>query len=134
MERQQAVDFLNQQLEKLKNEEHVADLMKARRSKELEKIASELDFSLIDKFLKKTDLDLSKEEILEGFCYEMAFYMYASKWPDCEFFENDTEFQYILYKMNEDLATQIADTMDEIDLHDCTIEELLNGLEKETEE
>lgn len=126
-ERKKIIEFFYKELEKLKTEEHVEDLMKARRSEELKRIVEKIDFSPVRKFIEKNEsLDLSKDEIKEEFCYEIVIYIWGSGKGDWDFFEEDDEFRDVLYEKEEELAEAIADLIAEYNLCDCTLGELLD--------
>lgn len=131
-ERNRIIEFFYRQLEILKSE-HVEDLMKARRNKELERILKkDISFSPVQKFIKKNEsLGLSGEEIKEEFCYEIALYMCASGRADEQYFEDYEEFQEILFKKQEELATRIGKIMNVVNLCETSIEELLEITEGE---
>lgn len=126
-ERKKIIEFFYKELEKLKTEEHVEDLMKARRSKELKRIVKEIDFSPVRKFIEKNEsLYLAIDEIKEEFCYEIVLYIWGSGKEDWNFFEEDDDFRDVLYEKEEELAKAIADFMKGDNLCDCTLEELLD--------
>lgn len=131
-ERNRIIDFFYKQLEILKSE-HVEDLMKARRNKELERILKkEVIFSPVQKFIKKNEsLGLSCEEIRTDLCYEMALYICASRKSDDEFFEEYEEFQKMLFDKKEEMAARIGKIIDKVNLCDVTIQELLEASEDE---
>ena len=118
-ERNRIIDFFYKQLEILKSE-HVEDLMKARRSKELERILKKkVIFSPVQEFIKKNEsLGLAKDEIRKDLSYEMALYICCSDLAD-------EHFRVILFRKNEKLATQIGKMMMSINLCDLSIKKLI---------
>lgn len=125
MDREKVLKFLESQLKKLK-EEHVEDLMKHGRIDELEQVAEELDFSTLDEYCGKADLELEMDEIpLEGYEYEMCFYAMYSQWNDDEIFANYIDFIELLESKNEKMATEIANFMQSDDLMELSIEQLI---------
>lgn len=128
MTREEVLEFLEAQLNKLK-EEHVADLMKANRVEELEEIVDELEFDTLEEFCDENgSLNLEICEILEDFHYELAFYISQSGCEDHEIFEDEDDFRELLKETQEELAETIADTMESYNLRWCSIEELLSGV------
>lgn len=125
-ERNRIIDFFYKQLEILKSE-HVEDLMKARRSKELERILKKkVIFSPVQEFIKKNEaLGLAKDEIRKDLSYEMALYICCSDLADEQFFEDYEDFRVILFRKNEKLATQIGKMMMSINLCDLSIKKLI---------
>lgn len=133
MTRREVKEFLEKQLEILKDY-HVEDLMKAGRVQELEDIMKELNFSPMQEFCDEQSLDLWDSEIPEGYHYELVLYVSQSGISDDEFFENYGDFMDMLMRTGEDLAEQIEDIMKGFNLCDCTIEELLFGIQGYEEE
>ncbi len=126
-ERKKIIEFFYKELEKLKTEEHVEDLMKARRSEELKRIVKEIDFSPVRKFIEKNEsLNLSIDEIKEEFCYEIVLYIWGSGKEDWEFFEEYDDFRKVLYEKKEELAEAIANLIAEYNLCGYTLGELLD--------
>lgn len=126
MDRKKVVEFLRSQLKKLKEEEHVEDLMKHGRIDELKEVAEEMDYSMLDEFCIEDDLDLEMDEIpLEGYEYEMVFYAMYSELDDLEIFADDDDFIELLEAKNEKIASKIVELMFLNDLSEITIEELL---------
>lgn len=132
MTRNEVKSFLEGQLKMLK-ECHVEDLMKAGRTEELKEIVEELEFSPVEEFCDKKNLNLQVSEIPEGYHYELVLYLSQSKVCDNEFFENYNDFAEVLMRTGEELAKQIATIMGDWDLSNCSIEELLFGVQDEDE-
>ena len=127
MNREKVLEFLESQFEKLKEEEHVEDLMKRGRLDELNQLVEELDFSILDEFRNEKYLALGIDEIpVENYLYEIVFYVMHSDMQDCEFFLSYNDIIKLLRKKEEDLATEIAELMQWHNLKEYSIEELLN--------
>lgn len=121
MERQKVLQYLEEQLMRLKNEYNVVDLMMNRRLKELEEIAEKLDFSLLNQYYEQNEkLGLEICEIPEGYHYELAFYFGQSKIQDNKIFKNYEDFIELLKETEEGLALKIAKIMGKWDL--CSFE------------
>jgi len=129
MERQEVLNFLEYQLKKLKNESHVAILMKENRVDELEQVATNLDFSILEEFHNNESefLELEMFEIPEECYYELAFYISKSDINDDEIFLDYNDFIEILETIEEELAQKIANVMSNWNLCSCSIEELISG-------
>ncbi len=126
MEREEALKFLLQQLEML-NEEHVDDLMRNLRSKELEDLCKDIDidFSVISELFEYGALNLKVVEIPKNRIYELVFYIKLSGYPDGMIFEDWTDFKEMLLEIGENAALRIALSMSKGDIANYTIEELL---------
>ena len=124
-ERNRILRIFYGQLEILESE-HIEDLIKSRRSKEVKEIIEGINFKPIRNFiLSNESFGLSKDEIREDLCYEMALYICCSDLADEQFFENFEDFQEILFRKNEKLATHIGRMMRLINLSDLSIKELI---------
>ncbi len=131
MTRKEVMTFLEGQLKKLQ-EAHVADLMRARRSKELEQVLEDmgLEFSPIESFFNETNdaIYQDEEEIPKQFCYELGLYMQQSHLADTIFFEDYEVYRTILKEMEERLALEMATRMIRKNLSEYTIEKLLSSI------
>lgn len=125
-ERDQVVQFLVEKIEEMKKE-HVADLMRANRSDELEAIAEKLDLSVLNNFVESDYLDLSPEELPEDSLLELVFILNHSSLPDDDVFLDWTVFRDALAKTGKSLEYQIAELMDDWNIGDLTLEEILTG-------
>lgn len=125
-ERNQVVQFLVEKIEDMKKE-HVADLMRANRSDELEAIAEKLDLSVLNNFVESDYLDLSPEELPEDSLLELVFILNHSSLPDDDVFLDWTVFRDALAKTGKSLEYQIAELMDDWNIGDLTLEEILTG-------
>ncbi len=126
MERKEVIEFLDSQFKKLKEEEHVEDLMKHGRVNELKQLAEELDFSRLHEFCKKKDLNLQIDEISEEHFYEMIFYFIYCGYDDDKIFEDYNDIIALARKKEEEMAIEIADFMEMSDLMELPIEKLIN--------
>lgn len=128
--RKEAKQSLFGQLEKLHKEEHVDDLMKAGRVDELKNIAKDLDFFVFcEFFIDHEEFFLDLEEIPKGCHYELAFWAnQAQAWENNEIFDNVEEYRGFLYSLGEKLSCNIADSMEDYELNELTLEELLFGV------
>lgn len=127
MTREETVEFLVGQLEKLR-EKDVAYLMRTNKINELWEIAKKLEFSPLETFLDEKHLGLKICEIPKGLHYELAFYISQSfDIYDYMIFEDDGKFMKLLAEKQEELAARIANTMIRYSLCECTIPELLHG-------
>ena len=126
MQRAEMVKILQNQLEKLRDEEHVADLMRNGREKELNYLAEELDFTELHEFCKNRCLCLdANDEIPKNCEYEMVFYVNQSGLDDAVIFKDYNDFRKRLLELEEEPAATIAVTMITCELCECTINELL---------
>lgn len=123
----EVMSFLEEQLKRLHEVEHVDDLMKAGRIDELKDIATkELDFSKLDEFYKDNDgLELVNGEIPEEYYYEVTFFFNQYVKEDCRVFYCFSDFGELLKQTEEPLAEHIAQIMEEENLCDVSLESLL---------
>lgn len=76
MNRQQVVEFIFKEAERLNNEEHVVDLAKAGRFEELAAIGCETTREVIEG-MSTTYLKLTNENIKEGHCTPIVIWLFT---------------------------------------------------------
>lgn len=130
--RQKTIMNLMRQLEYLK-QSNVEDLMKEKRTQEIEEImqdgllSEELDFESVKIFCGIQYLNLKKNEISNSYCYELALYLNYSDIEDAEIFYESRQFEDMLKDKGEKLADNIAFLMSRDNLSNYSIEQLLSA-------
>ncbi len=125
MGRYEIIQKVKQELRKLKDVEHVEDLMNAKRTDELLQIVKELDFDEVHKFLNSNTLDMLEEDY-DGYCMELAFYISVSGYSEGDFLRDIDEFIRKLSCVSE-LGEMIAGALDCFTLDEITIEQLVGN-------
>lgn len=126
MTREEILKFLLGQLKELK-EKNIVNLMKAKRIDELWEISEKIEFSPLQKFCQKKHLWLDISEIPEEYIYELVFYISQSGTYDYDIFRYRKDWTNLLRETKENLAVQIADSIEKYNLYNCTIRELVYG-------
>lgn len=123
MERYEIIKKVRNDLCKLKEEEHVEDLMKAGRVDELSKIAKEIKFDEVNEFLSANLLNMIEEDY-EGYCMELVFYICVSGFSEVDFVKDRERFISELSDTGN-LGNIIADAMDCFYLNELSIKQLV---------
>lgn len=76
MEREEVISFILNEIKRLNEEEHIHDLCKAGRYKELSQVESKLTRGIYE-FLCDKYLEMADEEIPEGGCLALAIWVNA---------------------------------------------------------
>lgn len=126
MTREQAVEFLEKELKKMK-EQNVAEKMRNHRIEELKEVAKTVEFLPLLNFVRKPQgIDLEIYEFPKSCHCELAFYVWISGINDYFFFEEPEEFEDLYRHIPEKLAQNIAQVMEKENLCECSLEELVN--------
>mgnify|MGYP003305229864 CR=1 FL=1 len=105
MERKEVLTFILSEVKRLNDEEHIHDLCKAGRYKELSQVESKLTRGIYEFFWDES-LNMSDEEIPEGGCLALAIWGNAIGFPGI--FEDEKAFAERLAEEAGKLGKSIA--------------------------
>lgn len=122
--RKETIGFIQKEVRRLKEEEKIADLIKATRFDELAAIECRIS-SKVQSFVTTKCLELSDKEIEEGSCVALAIWLRCCvNLSDSYIFKDSDKFAYRLAEEGGDFGKNVAVQMlDGLDLCDIAMEE-----------
>lgn len=110
MKREEALTFLNNEIARLRNEEHVNELFRECRAKELSHIECRITKAVLE-FLSDNEILLRDDEIADGDCASIALWAATNPGTFSGFFDDEKKFAHRLAKetgpYGENIAAQI---------------------------
>lgn len=108
MQREEVVAFIQQEVKRLREEEHLDDLVKANRFEELSQIPCQVIME-VKQFLEEDYLYLQDEEIAEGSCVATAIWAaICTSEINANLFYDENKFAYRMAKESDCLGKNIA--------------------------
>lgn len=137
MTKNEFLEVLVKELERLEKVEHVSDLANNGRYEEVDAVVAEIDYSALEVYMDEVngEGDLSaKTDIPEAYVLTFAIYLSGSPYDEMDVLESWEDLQTALTDCG-DVGNAIADTMTSECLNNFeTFEELVLGEEAEEDE